>query len=141
MSVSKVTRSVVTFADGRLGMQVLVDGQVYANLVSDIQPKTQEEINTFISNIVGETTVTKYPEDTQPLEDVEKKANVARAIYVAKEILGKIADLPERAAEYATSVEEKTGSILSWIEEKDHVTDKQLGSLENMNLGVDKWLN
>lgn len=70
----------------------------------------------------------------------EKLENVRTAESIAKEILDKIPELPERAEEFAISVEQKTTSIMTWIHDNEHATEKQINSLQNMNAGVDRWL-
>ena len=72
--------------------------------------------------------------------ETQKKEAVATALQIGKEILEKITDLPERAEDFAISVEQKTNSIIKWVEDNDHATEKQINSLQNMNAGVDKWL-
>ena len=61
------------------------------------------------------------------------------AIELCKELTAELADLPERAEDFAASVEEKVLSIQEWIEENKHVTPKQLEALNNMQFGVRKW--
>lgn len=70
----------------------------------------------------------------------QNKESVTMAMQIGKEIMDKLSDLPERAEEFAISVEQKTVSIIKWVEENDHATDKQINSLQNMNAGIDKWL-
>lgn len=65
--------------------------------------------------------------------------SVDEALALCDELLGKIEDLPSRAADFAESVEEKIKSIREWIEEHDDVTDNQVRALENMGAGIDRW--
>jgi hypothetical protein len=62
------------------------------------------------------------------------------AVELCKELTAELADLPERAENFAASVEEKVLSIQEWIEENKHVTTKQLEALQNMQSGVSRWL-
>lgn len=48
-------------------------------------------------------------------------------------------EMPERGEDFATEVAEKTQSIRDWIVEHDHVTDKQLNALSNMESGLERW--
>jgi hypothetical protein len=66
--------------------------------------------------------------------------NVDDAIQLADEILADIPDVPERGAEFAESVAERTSSIKAWIEKNQWVTDRQSAALENMRFGLDRWL-
>jgi hypothetical protein len=61
------------------------------------------------------------------------------AIELCKELLAELADLPVRAENFVASVEEKILSIMEWIEENEHVTDKQLQAIRNMMSGAIKW--
>lgn len=59
---------------------------------------------------------------------------------LCEEILAELADLPERAEDFSAGVEERVLSIMEWIEENEHVTEKQIQALKNMREGIDKWL-
>jgi hypothetical protein len=54
--------------------------------------------------------------------------------------LADVPDLPDRAEEFANSVDEKLRSIHEWVTEHDHITDAQQDAVANMISGVDKWL-
>ena len=56
-------------------------------------------------------------------------------------ILESVEELPERAAEFAESVTEKVGSIKSFALAHDRVSSAQENALENMNEGVQRWIN
>lgn len=62
------------------------------------------------------------------------------AIEFCKELLSDLEDLPERAEEFVDSVTEKVTSMMEWIEENEHVTDKMQDSLRNMRRGCDRWM-
>lgn len=57
-----------------------------------------------------------------------------------QELLDMLDDLPDRAADFAESVREKTQSIAEWIEENEHVTAAQCEALDNMQSGAERWL-
>jgi len=64
------------------------------------------------------------------------------ALEIADEILDMIDnELPEKAEEFAGSVEEKVRDIRAWIEDRRHVTEAQYEALENMKRGCEKWLD
>lgn len=60
--------------------------------------------------------------------------------YYIKAIRDKVPDLPERAEEFGSSVEEKAEAIGEWVEQNERVTEKQLSALKNMVDGVDRWI-
>lgn len=62
------------------------------------------------------------------------------ALETADEITDMIEDLPDEANAFAASIEDLTSNIRAWITEHEHVTDKQVNSLENMHRGAEKWL-
>jgi hypothetical protein len=64
----------------------------------------------------------------------------AEAIETCNRILSKCDDVPERGEDFAESVREKAESIREWIEENDKVTEAQCAALENMESGLDRWL-
>lgn len=63
------------------------------------------------------------------------------AVEQCDRILTLCDEMPERGEEMATSCQESTQSIRDWIIEHDHVTDKQLRALTNMESGLEKWMN
>lgn len=67
-------------------------------------------------------------------------AEAKAAIALCKVLIEKCADLPERAEDFGNSVTEKAESVMAWVDEHRHVTPAQMGMLENMERGVDKWL-
>lgn len=62
------------------------------------------------------------------------------AVEQCDDLLAACLDLPSRAEDFAFSVREKVESIRDWIVEHEHVTEAQLSALDNMNGGVDRWL-
>jgi hypothetical protein len=54
--------------------------------------------------------------------------------------LSDVEELPEAAADFAVSVEEKLSGIQFWIQENEHITDAQAHAVKNMMLGIQKWL-
>lgn len=70
----------------------------------------------------------------------ESKAIVDEALDQCDRIADLCEQVPERGEDFASSVLEKVESIRDWIEENDHVTEKQLKSLENMEAGVLRWV-
>lgn len=56
------------------------------------------------------------------------------------EALDDINELPDRAADFAESVEEKLRGIDQWITNASHVTDAQMEAIENIRDGIDKWM-
>lgn len=73
----------------------------------------------------------------KPLEQFSDRGKLC--LQLCNEILELLPDLPERAEEFADSVEEKVLGIKKWAE-IDCVTEKQVRSLENMKGGVERWL-
>lgn len=49
-------------------------------------------------------------------------------------------DLPENAHDFAESVSEKLTGMSEWAEKNDHVTPKMQSSIENIERGIDRWL-
>lgn len=73
----------------------------------------------------------------KPLEQFSESGR--EALQLCEDILEMLGDLPERAAEFSESVEDKVLSIMKWAE-IDSVTEAQLQALRNMQRGVEKWL-
>jgi hypothetical protein len=63
------------------------------------------------------------------------------ALELCSEILGLLDDLPDRAEDFAASVEEKVQSMQEWIEEHGDCTANMGTALENMHAGVLRWLD
>lgn len=63
-----------------------------------------------------------------------------RRLDQCEEILGKIDELPERAEDFAASVQEKVEDIARWIEDSEKVTEAQCVALDNIQAGVEAWL-
>lgn len=61
------------------------------------------------------------------------------ALEVADAILLLLPELPEKAEEFVESVEGKVESIRGWVEDNEHVTEKQESALDNMLRGAEKW--
>jgi len=55
-----------------------------------------------------------------------------------EEGLDDIQDLPDRAEEFAFSVDEKLRSIHEWVTEHEHITDAQQDAVANMLGAVEK---
>lgn len=49
--------------------------------------------------------------------------------------------LPDEGEEFGQSVLEKAESIMEWAEKENFITPKQLEALENMDNGIQKWLD
>lgn len=62
------------------------------------------------------------------------------AVKFCNELLADLEDLLERAEEFVDSVTEKVTSMMEWIEENNHITDKMQDSLRNMRRGCDRWM-
>lgn len=63
------------------------------------------------------------------------------AIEFCEELIGLAKELPERAEDFATSVIEKTESMMEWIDTESRVTEAIAAALENMRTGVERWLD
>lgn len=63
------------------------------------------------------------------------------AVDLCDEILELCEDVPDRSGDFATSVTEKVESIREWICEHDHVTEKQMASLENMKSHIQRSID
>ena len=70
----------------------------------------------------------------------EPEIDVEDTIAIADEIADLVLDLPERAADFAESVDEKARSIKQTIESQRRVTPAQRQALENMLSGVKRWI-
>ncbi len=57
------------------------------------------------------------------------------------DVLSKIEDLPERAADFQESTREKVSSITEQVQEREFVTKRQMIAVENIEDAVDKWLD
>lgn len=62
------------------------------------------------------------------------------ALEFADDLLADIGDLPDRAADFRDSVQEKVEGMREWMLEHETVTEKMVSALENIRTGVDKWL-
>jgi hypothetical protein len=62
------------------------------------------------------------------------------AIEQCDRILEKCDEVPEEGIDFAESIRGKVRSMRTWIWNNGHVTDKQQTSLDNMESGVDRWL-
>ncbi len=62
------------------------------------------------------------------------------AVETIGAILERVAELPERAGDFAASVEEKLIDMAVWIEKNGAVTLSQQPAIENVDAGVAKWL-
>lgn len=76
------------------------------------------------------------PQRDKSADDTEWQARLDQC----QELLDMLDDLPDRAADFAESVREKTQSIAEWIEENEHVTQAQCEALNNMESGAERWL-
>ena len=50
-------------------------------------------------------------------------------------------DIPEAGEDFAVSVQEKLDKIAETIERTEYVTPDQQRAIENMEHGIDRWLN
>jgi len=74
------------------------------------------------------------PTQPRPRSDWE-----IRLIQCAR-ILQMVSQLPDRAADFGDSVSEKVYDMQAWIEDNNHVTAAQQDALDNMESGVERWL-
>jgi hypothetical protein len=65
---------------------------------------------------------------------------VAAALQQCDDIQEKIDELPDEGMEFGESVGEKVAGIAETIERTRRVTDAQARALDNMEDGVDRWL-
>ncbi len=73
MALDKVKKKVVSLEpDGKLAVIVTVNGEHYTTLTSNLVATCKADINTFLSLVFGESTITKIPKDLKPFE---KEAN------------------------------------------------------------------
>jgi hypothetical protein len=68
------------------------------------------------------------------------KSSAAQAVEQCDRIAEKCDEVPYDAIDFADSVREKARSIRSWIESSGRVTDRQQAALDNMESGLDRWL-
>jgi len=59
---------------------------------------------------------------------------------LCSEVLLKIADLPERAEDFAAGTEAKVESMREWAEERGFATERMREAVENIGAGADRWL-
>lgn len=62
------------------------------------------------------------------------------AIELCNEILDKLDELPEAAEEFSDSIKNKVLDIHEWVDSRNHCTKAQMGALENMLAGVERWI-
>lgn len=55
-------------------------------------------------------------------------------------IIEKCEHVPFDGEDFAKSIKEKAASIRKWIQENGKVTKNQQAALDNMESGVDRWL-
>lgn len=67
--------------------------------------------------------------------------DITEVLEMCDDIIMEIGELPEQAEEFADSVENTVFDIRNWIEDNNHVTDRQLSALRNIRAGVRKWLD
>jgi len=60
-------------------------------------------------------------------------------IQESEELMLELGDLPESAEDFVASVEERLQSITEWVEEHEHVTEKQWQALRSWQAAVGKW--
>ena len=48
-------------------------------------------------------------------------------------------DLPDRAADFADGVVVKLTSMRRWATDNEHVTDRMLVAIENIESGISRW--
>lgn len=65
------------------------------------------------------------------------------AVYLrrCREALQRAPDIPDDAAEFRESVQEKLSSMAEWIEKRHHVTPKMQRAIDNMADGVAKFFD
>ena len=56
-------------------------------------------------------------------------------------IIEKCDEMPSRAEDFTESVREKVQGIWGTIEVSEEVTENQQNALDNMEAGLDKWLD
>lgn len=61
------------------------------------------------------------------------------ALDMIDEALCEVEDLPDNAADFAESVEEKLRNLDEWISDNEHVTASQFAAIENMAAGIRRW--
>lgn len=66
---------------------------------------------------------------------------VDEAMELVDEIVALADDVPDRGADFAESVREKSLSIGETIERTDRVTEAQAEALENMRNGLLRWMD
>jgi hypothetical protein len=82
---------------------------------------------------------TGAPVATPELKPKSKIKDWELAIEQCDSILDSLEELPERAADFQESVEDKVAGIREWIEKNKDVTAAQLTALQNMEDGVSRW--
>lgn len=68
------------------------------------------------------------------------KSPASQAVEQCDRIAEKCDEVPFDAIDFADSVREKARSIRGWIEANGRVTDRQQAALDNMESGLDRWL-
>jgi hypothetical protein len=63
------------------------------------------------------------------------------ALELCESILSDLEELPNHAFRFYEGIKGKVLSIQDWVEENEHITDKQAQALENMHEGVRKWFH
>lgn len=58
-----------------------------------------------------------------------------------EDALTSVEELPDRAEEFANSVDEKLRSMHEWITKNEHTTEPQQNAVDNMASAIRKWLD
>jgi hypothetical protein len=62
------------------------------------------------------------------------------AVWALEILLDDLDDIPDAGWDFADSVRESAESMKDWIEENEHVTERQLETIENWQVAVSKWI-
>jgi hypothetical protein len=79
--------------------------------------------------------------DASEDDDGDLPEEVVEALDLVDSIENLAGDLPEEGRDFGESVTEKANDIAENIRRHRRVTDKQLGALENMLGGLERWFD
>ena len=58
----------------------------------------------------------------------------------AQEVLDLLDEIKGAGTDYANSVSSQLEGVMEWVEEHEHVTERQEAALANWREGAEKWL-
>ena len=57
----------------------------------------------------------------------------------AQRLISDAADLLSRAEDFASGVTERLEGMVEWMEANEHVTEKMIEAMDNIERGIERW--